>query len=86
MTESQPLIHMQYVPGKFVNASFDHASEENERNRFEMIRFGSRVNCEIPADYELHVKAGDMVTAGSTVIARKPENEGDSEGNTHAEA
>jgi len=104
------ITHMQYFPGKFVNASFDHASEENERNRFEiacdngvniaftqisglvarrivsyvevgdrveagqrigMIRFGSRVNCEIPADYALNVKVADMVTAGLTVIARK---------------
>ena len=119
------ITHMQYVPGKFVNASFDHATEENERNRFEMtcdngdkiaftqisglvarrivsyvevgdkvavgqrigmIRFGSRVNCEIPADYELHVKVGNMVTAGSTVIARKPENKNGSEESTHAEA
>ncbi len=119
------ITHMQYVPGKFVNASFDHATEENERNRFEMtcdngdkiaftqisglvarrivsyvevgdkveagqrigmIRFGSRVNCEIPADYELHVKVGDMVTAGSTVIARKSENEGGSEEDTHVGA
>lgn len=104
------ITHMKYIPGKFVNASFDHASEENERNRFEMetdsgekiaftqisglvarrivaysavgdqvkagqrigmIRFGSRVNCEIPADFELNVKAGDHVTAGETIIARK---------------
>ncbi|MDX8402789.1 MAG: phosphatidylserine decarboxylase family protein [Mariprofundaceae bacterium] len=102
--------HMQYFPGKFVNASFDHAAEENERNRFEvecdngakiaftqisglvarrivsyvevgdkveagqrigMIRFGSRVNCEIPNDYTLNVKVGEMVTAGLTVIAQK---------------
>jgi len=106
------ITHMQYFPGKFVNASFDHASEENERNRFEMetdsgekiaftqiaglvarrivsytavgdhvqagqrigmIRFGSRVDCEIPAGYELNVKVGDHVTAGRTVIARKVE-------------
>jgi len=119
------ITHMQYVPGKFVNASFDHATEENERNRFEMtcdngdkiaftqisgliarrivsyvevgdkveagqrigmIRFGSRVNCEIPADYELHVKVGEMVTAGSTVIAQKCKNESGSEENSHAEA
>jgi len=118
------ITHMQYVPGKFVNASFDHASEENERNRFEMacdngdniaftqisglvarrivsyvevgdtveagqrigmIRFGSRVNCEIPADYDLNVKAGDHVTAGLTVIARKQHHEGGSEDNDHAE-
>ncbi|PJA31780.1 MAG: phosphatidylserine decarboxylase family protein [Zetaproteobacteria bacterium CG_4_9_14_3_um_filter_53_7] len=109
------ITHMHYFPGKFVNASFDHASEENERNRFEMecdngakiaftqisglvarrivsyvevgdkvkagerigmIRFGSRVNCEIPDDYQLNVKVGEMVTAGSTVIAvKKSESE-----------
>jgi len=104
------ITHVKYVPGKFVNASFDHASEENERNRFEMetdsgerigftqisgliarrivaysavgdhvkagerigmIRFGSRVDCEIPAGFELDVKVGDHVTAGETIIARK---------------
>jgi len=118
------ITHMQYVPGKFVNASFDHASEENERNRFEvacdngdsiaftqisglvarrivsyvevgdrveagqrigMIRFGSRVNCEIPADYDLNVRVGEHVTAGLTVIARKRTDEADSEGRDHAE-
>jgi len=122
------ITHMQYVPGKFVNASFDHATEENERNRFEvacengdkiaftqisglvarrivsyvevgdqveagqrigMIRFGSRVNCEIPAGYDLNVKVGEHVTAGLTVIARKrmneDSNEGGSEDNDHAE-
>ncbi|MES0371537.1 MAG: phosphatidylserine decarboxylase family protein [Mariprofundaceae bacterium] len=104
------ITHMQYFPGKFINASFEHAGEENERNRFEMqtddggsiaftqiaglvarrivsytavgdqvkagqrigmIRFGSRVNCEIPAGYELCVGVGDHVTAGKTIIARK---------------
>ncbi len=105
---------MDYIPGKFVNASFDHASEENERNRFEMecdngskiaftqisglvarrivsyvkigdqmavgerigmIRFGSRVNCEIPADYVLNVTVGDKVTAGLSIIARQRKEE-----------
>jgi len=104
------ITHMQYIPGKFVNASFDAASEENERNRFEMtcadgckisftqisglvarrivsyvsvgdavaagerigmIRFASRVNCEIPAEFELNVKKGQMVTAGLTVLAER---------------
>ncbi|MCF7821012.1 MAG: phosphatidylserine decarboxylase family protein [Mariprofundaceae bacterium] len=104
------ITHMQYFPGKFINASFEHAGEENERNRFEMeteedeniaftqiaglvarriisysvvgdqvkagqrigmIRFGSRVNCEIPAGYKLCVKPGDKVVAGKTIIARK---------------
>jgi len=102
--------HMQYFPGHFINASFDTASEENERNRFEMecedgckiaftqiagllarrivaysevgdrvetgqrigmIRFGSRVNCEIPADYQLNVRVGEKVSAGSTILARR---------------
>ena len=39
--------------------------------RIGMIRFGSRVNCEIPAGYELCVSVGDHVTAGKSVIARK---------------
>lgn len=104
------ITHMQYFPGRFINASFDTASEENERNRFEMecadgckiaftqiagllarrivayaevgdrveaglrigmIRFGSRVNCEIPADYQLNVQVDDKVSAGSTILARR---------------
>jgi len=93
-----------------VNADFDHANEENERNRFEMecdngskiaftqisgliaprigsyvkmgdqlkagertgmIRFGSRVNCEIPADYVLNVAVDDKVAAGFSILARQ---------------
>jgi phosphatidylserine decarboxylase len=104
------ITHMQYSPGRFINASFDSASEENERNRFEMqtdtgeriaftqiaglvarrivsyvavgdhveagqrigmIRFGSRVDCEVPAGYELCVKPGDHTVAGRTILARK---------------
>ncbi len=103
------ITHMKYFPGNFINASFEHAGEENERNRFEMetesgkiaftqiaglvarrivsyaavgdhveagqrigmIRFGSRVNCEVPAGYELCVKLGDKVVAGKTIVARK---------------
>ncbi|HXH73173.1 MAG TPA: phosphatidylserine decarboxylase family protein [Mariprofundaceae bacterium] len=41
--------------------------------RIGMIRFGSRVDCEIPAGFELCVKVGDKVVAGETVLARKPE-------------
>jgi phosphatidylserine decarboxylase len=106
------ITHMQYFPGRFINASFDEASEENERNRFEveckdggkiaftqiagllarrivayaevgdqievgqrigMIRFGSRVNCEISAAYQLNVQVGEKVRAGSTVLARRRE-------------
>lgn len=32
---------------------------------------GSRVNCEIPDGYTLNVKEGEMVSAGSTIIAQK---------------
>jgi len=101
---------IEYIPGKFVNASFDSASQDNERNRFEletedgvsiqftqiaglvarriisyvkvgdkvkagerigMIRFGSRVDCEIPHGFELQVRVGDKVSSASTVLARK---------------
>jgi phosphatidylserine decarboxylase len=104
------ITHMQYTPGRFINAAAETASIENERNRFEMetddgrhiaftqiaglvarrivsyvavgdhveagqrigmIRFGSRVDCEIPAGYALRVKVGDRVTAGLTVLAEK---------------
>jgi phosphatidylserine decarboxylase len=37
--------------------------------RIGMIRFGSRVNCEIPAGFALKVQAGDKVQAGFTVLA-----------------
>ena len=104
------LTHMQYFPGRFINASFDKASEHNERNRMEMetdagqligltqiagllarrivsyvavgdhvsagqrvgmIRFGSRVDCEIPAGFELCVELGQHVKAGETILAEK---------------
>jgi phosphatidylserine decarboxylase len=104
------IVHMQYYPGRFINASFDKASLHNERNRIElesdqgdriaftqiaglvarrivsyvavgdhvkagqrigMIRFGSRLNCEIPKDFELLVRPGQKVRAGETVLARK---------------
>lgn len=102
------ITQMTYFPGKFINASFDKASEDNERNRFEMdldaggriaftqiaglvarrivayigigdhvaagqrigmIRFGSRVDCEMPAGFALQVSVGQHVTAGKTILA-----------------
>jgi len=39
--------------------------------RIGMIRFGSRVNCEIPPGFILKVSAGQRVTAGKTILARK---------------
>jgi len=49
------------------------------RQRIGMIRFGSRVNCEIPAVDDLNVKVGEHVTAGLTVIARKRKSGDDGE-------
>lgn len=40
--------------------------------RIGMIRFGSRVNCEMPEGFELKVKVGDKVKAGLTVLAAMP--------------
>jgi len=39
--------------------------------RIGMIRFGSRVNCEIPPEFTLEVNAGQRVKAGKTILARK---------------
>jgi len=36
-----------------------------------MVRFGSRVNCDIPAGFEL--KAGDKVSTASTILTRNIE-------------
>ncbi len=38
--------------------------------RFGMIRFGSRLDCYIPLDFQVLVKAGDKTAAGETVLAR----------------
>ncbi len=41
--------------------------------RIGMIRFGSRVNCEMPPGFTLKVSTGQRVTAGKTILARKEE-------------
>jgi len=46
-------------------------AEVNAGERIGMIRFGSRVDCEIPAGFELKVKVGDKVSAGLTVLAAR---------------
>ena len=101
------VIDVDYIPGKFFNASLDKASEFNERNavlmetvegkkllfvqiaglvakrivcyvkpgdslergeRFGLIRFGSRVDVYFPTDADIHVKIGDKVVAGETIL------------------
>ncbi len=100
-----------YFPGAFMNASFDKASEQNERNQVEMrtekgesltmvqvaglvarrilcyaepgetlsagtiyglIRFGSRVDLDLPAGTTLSVRLGEMVKGGETVLGTLP--------------
>jgi len=45
--------------------------------RIGMIRFGSRVNCEILPEFVLEVSTGQRVVAGKTILARKVEIDGD---------
>jgi len=44
----------------------DHVSAGQ---RIGMIRFGSRVNCGLPKGFKLQVAAGEMVQAGTTILA-----------------
>ena len=101
---------IRYYPGKFLNASFDKASTDNERcayllrdadggswtmiqiagliarrivcrtdegdrlargQRYGLIRFGSRVDLFLPANYDPTCAPGDRVFAAQSVIARK---------------
>jgi phosphatidylserine decarboxylase len=79
--------HVIYIAGKFMNADFDKASEENERQhiivedragdmvvggqRVGLIRFGSRVDVFIPEAYGVEVALGQRAIAGETILARK---------------
>lgn len=40
----------------------------NMGNRFGMIKFGSRSDVVVPANWKLKVKLGDLVTAGETIL------------------
>lgn len=39
--------------------------------RIGLIRFGSRVDVEVPADFEIAVRLGQRVTAGETILAER---------------
>lgn len=102
--------YLEYIPGKFIAAFEDKASEENERSefgiqskfgkvfftqvagfvarrivyeikegdsvtagdRFGMIKFGSRSDIVVPADWLVKVKKDDYVTAGETILFEYP--------------
>jgi phosphatidylserine decarboxylase len=99
---------MIYCPGKFINASLDKASSDNERQyvsvetgkgevvhftqiagliarrivcnleegqnvvrgeRFGIIRFGSKMDIYLPANYKVQVLEGQIVIGGETILA-----------------
>ena len=43
--------------------------EIKQGRRFGLIRFGSRVDIYLPKHYQLHVKSGQKVRAGETIVA-----------------
>ncbi len=45
-------------------------------SRFGMIKFGSRVDVIVPADWKVLVKSGDIVTAGETVLCSATKDKG----------
>lgn len=49
----------------------DEGENLQRGDRFGMIKFGSRVDMYLPEGYEPAVKIGDVVMAGSTVLAKK---------------
>ncbi|MES2989240.1 MAG: phosphatidylserine decarboxylase [Pseudomonadota bacterium] len=65
--------HVIYVSGKFMNADFDKASEENERQHFVVedksgVRFGfTQIAGLVARRIVSFVKAGDMVVAGQRI-------------------
>lgn len=104
---------IEYKAGRFLNASMDKASEDNERclysivdkdgkdwtmvqisgliarrivcrvdrgeevergDRFGMIKFGSRVDLYIPEGYFPSVMVGDVVMAGTSILASKEDS------------
>ncbi len=75
------IAHVAYRPGRFVNAAFDKASDDNIvswvgegdqvviGSRVGMIRFGSRVDVYLPPGGAALVIEGQRAIAGETVLA-----------------
>src|SRR5580658_7318490 len=111
-----------YIPGRFINASLDKASEHNERlalrltpqegaeigcvliaglvarrivcplgegqivaagERIGIIRFGSRVDLYLPAEYVSLVAVGQRMVGGETVLADRTATEKPRQGFSH---
>ena len=106
---SGDIVEIRYQPGKFLVASREEASVQNEMNTFTvkdgpstvvfkqiagliarrivcykhpgetvrigervgLIKFGSRVDVQLGPEWEIAVKAGERVAAGSSILARR---------------
>jgi phosphatidylserine decarboxylase len=116
------IVGRTYVPGRFINASLDKASEHNERlalrlapeqgaeigciliaglvarrivcglgegqmvgagERIGIIRFGSRVDIYLPAEYVPLVALGQRMVGGETVLADREAKEPARQGFSH---
>ncbi|MDY6959517.1 MAG: phosphatidylserine decarboxylase [Halobacteriota archaeon] len=65
-------IELVQIAGSFARRIVCYVKEGDEIKRGEkigMIRFGSRVDIEIPKSYEILIKVGERVKAGETIIA-----------------
>ena len=109
---SGEITKVDYFEGKFINATLDKASEENERlkltiksknnlihvtqiagliarriicnvkpkdkisqgDRYGIIKFGSRVDIELPENFDLLVSVGQQCIGGETIIAQENKN------------
>ena len=65
------------IAGLIARRIVPHAEQGDQLKRgqrFGMIRFGSRVDVYLPADYNPAVSIGDQVFAGQTVLAKKSDD------------
>lgn len=66
------------IAGLIARRIVPHAEQGDELmrgQRFGMIRFGSRVDVYLPADYDPAVSIGENVFAGQTILAKKSDSE-----------
>jgi phosphatidylserine decarboxylase len=65
------------IAGLIARRIVPHAEQGDELKRgqrFGMIRFGSRVDVYLPADYNPAVRIGEQVFAGQTILAKKSDD------------
>src|SRR5258708_5432481 len=77
------VIKLSYRKGKFLNASLDKASEDNERMAIRIAGLGRRPDVYLPAGWVPLVVAGQRVIGGETVIADRSAQEPPRQGFAH---